>query len=238
MTDNKYQWVKKIDEYIEPRTGELKQKYQIDGIEGNSGVFVSTNGYDEYIAEIEGRQSIGRYTFEEAAREIAKNSGERDIEKAEEKIYKKLCASAGDSLPFYKNGSLIKHISEWGDKKIVLGSVWEVYWSDLNAWLNIEEDKLYKKFQFPEPQQETESNEQVHEKPLSRSEAQDKAILNYLTSKGHNPLKLPARKSGKAGIKAEVKAALIKDKKTFASVGVFDDAWQRLMDNLEIKEAK
>lgn len=72
----------------------------------------------------------------------------------------------------------------------------------------------------------------------SAAEAQNKMILEWLISEGHNPKLLPLPLQGKAGIKKECRDELCKScKPTFSSVSVFNTAWDRLRSNKEILDA-
>lgn len=77
----------------------------------------------------------------------------------------------------------------------------------------------------------------IPNKPLSRAEVQDEAILDAVRELGHDPKKLPAFRGGRnGGVKATVKrvvearsAHLFQSKST-----VFDKAWERLRARGEI----
>jgi len=75
------------------------------------------------------------------------------------------------------------------------------------------------------------------ERPLQRSAAQDKAILNHIIRLGHSPSQLPKNPSGKGGVKAQVRADLVGRHQCFPLVGKqFDHAWERLRKNGEIAD--
>ena len=74
-------------------------------------------------------------------------------------------------------------------------------------------------------------------KPVSRSAAQDDAILEEINRQGHDPLALPKPPAGKGGVKANIRALCLNRKGVFQSKGVFDDAWQRLRDEKKIGDA-
>lgn len=67
---------------------------------------------------------------------------------------------------------------------------------------------------------------------LSVADQQDNSILSWLKSNKHDPLKLAVPPPGLSGVKK-----LCKDAVHFSSVGVFDNAWERLRANGEIKDA-
>lgn len=68
---------------------------------------------------------------------------------------------------------------------------------------------------------------------------QETAILNWLESSRHDPLKMPVPPKGRAGVKAECREALCKVPiSLFMSKKTFDVAWQRLRDNGAIKDAE
>lgn len=68
-------------------------------------------------------------------------------------------------------------------------------------------------------------------KPLTRSEAQDIAIIEMLKSLCHDPQNLPLNSPGKAGVKLEVWNRLARRKDVFQSRKVFEHAWDRLRAN-------
>lgn len=73
--------------------------------------------------------------------------------------------------------------------------------------------------------------------PISRSRAQDAAILAEIRICNHDPLKLPKAPAGKPGVKAEIRKRLILQTDIFVSRKVFEDAWQRLRDHDDIRDA-
>lgn len=68
-------------------------------------------------------------------------------------------------------------------------------------------------------------------KPLTRSEAQDNAIIEMLKSLALDPQSLPLNAPGKPGVKAEAWSMLAKRKDIFQSRKVFEHAWDRLRAN-------
>jgi hypothetical protein len=70
-------------------------------------------------------------------------------------------------------------------------------------------------------------------RPVQRGTAQDAAILAALTGLGYDPLNLPKNPAGKPGVKAAVRAALLKDK-LFTGPSVFNSAWERLTGHGDI----
>lgn len=70
-------------------------------------------------------------------------------------------------------------------------------------------------------------------KPVQRSAAQDAAVLAALKAMGIDPLAVPKNEAGKAGTKAEVRAALASNA-LFTGTTVFDKAWERLSTRGEI----
>lgn len=66
-------------------------------------------------------------------------------------------------------------------------------------------------------------------KPVSRSTAQDDAILRTIKELGFDPLALPTVAKGKAGVKSEVRVALVGVDPLFPKEGKqLDKAWERL----------
>ena len=72
-------------------------------------------------------------------------------------------------------------------------------------------------------------------KPLTRTAAQDAAILNHLKTFNYDPLKLPKQEIGKRWVKSEVSKVALKDTAIFVSERVFNTAWQRLRDRGELR---
>jgi hypothetical protein len=74
-------------------------------------------------------------------------------------------------------------------------------------------------------------------KPVQRAKAQDEAIKAKIQQLGHTLLALPKNISTKAGVKAAVRAAVVRENPSMWQGKVFDKAWQRLRDNNEIGES-
>jgi hypothetical protein len=102
-----------------------------------------TKAHSELVArQALERRALGRYTLNEAANEIAA-SGERL-----EALLEKLCGAAkrGD-LPMHAPNELARYLYENG--RPVRPFYEEVYWNDLNAWLDKSEPRLM--FRFAKP---------------------------------------------------------------------------------------
>jgi hypothetical protein len=76
------------------------------------------------------------------------------------------------------------------------------------------------------------------QKPVSRGAAQDAAILEALRGIGIDPAAIPIPPAGKNGIKAQVRAEMNKLKDVFVSNKVFENAWQRLREQGDIRDEK
>ncbi|MES2898684.1 MAG: hypothetical protein V4723_03095 [Pseudomonadota bacterium] len=68
-------------------------------------------------------------------------------------------------------------------------------------------------------------------RPVPRERAQDMAIREMLVSRGYVLKALPPFENGKRGVKAEIRAELMKDTALFSTARVFGTAWQRLLDD-------
>lgn len=90
------------------------------------------------------RRAAGRYTLQEAADELARNSGER----ADDIVQKLKLAVAEKKLPVHRPGERLDYqptkVREYYD---------EVYWDDLNAWLEDNAKRIV--WRFPVPAQAT-----------------------------------------------------------------------------------
>jgi hypothetical protein len=73
--------------------------------------------------------------------------------------------------------------------------------------------------------------------PVSRSRAQEEAILKAIRDEGSEPKALPPFKRGRPWVKSRVWSVVAPMTQVFVSKGVFDDAWERLRSSGEIKEA-
>ncbi len=74
-------------------------------------------------------------------------------------------------------------------------------------------------------------------KPVQRTTAQDDAIKAKILQLGHALLALPKNIGTKAGVKAEVRTAVVRENPNMWQGKVFDKAWQRLRDKGEIGES-
>lgn len=70
---------------------------------------------------------------------------------------------------------------------------------------------------------------------VSKTAAQDSAIHDEIRSLKLGPQRLEKPLAGRRGVKADIREQLLKKPKIFISKKVFDTAWQRLLDNSEIK---
>lgn len=79
------------------------------------------------------------------------------------------------------------------------------------------------------------AGEKSQEKHILKSDRQRKAIIDCILEKGYSPQKLPKNLAGKSGIKAQVKAEMLKNKYLF-SLKSFDKAWDALRSDNEIQD--
>ena len=66
--------------------------------------------------------------------------------------------------------------------------------------------------------------------------AQNAAILNAIRELGYDPLALPKAEAGKRGVRADIRGMVEHFKDIFVSAKVFNDSWQRLRDNQDIRD--
>lgn len=97
--------------------------------------------YEVCIAEMQNRRDNGRFTLEEAALEIEKNTGER----ADDMLEKLLRAAKSNVLPVYEPGK----VARWQELEKVRHYYQEAYADDLNDWLAKNEPRLPWKFKVP-----------------------------------------------------------------------------------------
>lgn len=176
------------------------------------------------------RQAGGRFTLNEAARQIA-DSGERFGP-----LVEKLCDAArrGD-LPTYGPGESARYV--YGNGREVRPYYEEAHWGDLNSWLAKNEPKLAYRFFEPSTIEvedvldSPQSQSEQQSKPLQRHRFQEQEIVRVIRGLGHDPAAIPKWQSGKSGIKAAIRAKLpeFTDK-------VFEKAWERLRKDKTIKD--
>lgn len=73
-------------------------------------------------------------------------------------------------------------------------------------------------------------------KRIPVQQQQETAILSWLTNHGFNPKALPKPPNGKAGVKKACRDVICKNLSLFASISVFDTAWDRLRKNKDIQD--
>lgn len=81
---------------------------------------------------------------------------------------------------------------------------------------------------------EKEPSQSKSEKPVSRFQAQEAAILNAIKEGGYVPEELPENEAGKSGVKSIVRNSL-KGNPLFKGSTVFKKAWERLQNTKEIR---
>lgn len=175
------------------------------------------------------RKAEGRYSLQEAAESLAKNTTERKLD-WEEKLLK---AVNEHILPVYRPGSKLRYrpksVSCFHD---------EAYWSELNNWLDANEPRI--DWRFPGSLQGVQGASveisQIADKPKQRQQWQEDAILRTISIMGFDPLAIPKAANGKSGIKARVKGNLVSEPGWAGSV--FDKAWQRLRSDGRIRDKR
>lgn len=99
------------------------------------------------------------------------------------------------------------------------------------AWMKPKNSSLVDEIQdSPTPQIATETLV-----PVARLAAQEARILQAIDNAGYPRLKLPVAK-GKAGVKAEIWAAVEGERQIFSGKSTFDAAWKRLKGEAKIKD--
>ena len=210
-----------------------RAQFTVKHIDGISTMNLAA--YEEYQQALEARRSMGRYSLEEAAQFVANNSNANA-----RSIFTKLKKSAETGeLTIHWPGSDEVYKPKPGNPLSMnhtgLRGFEEAYWSDLNAWLDINELRL--DCRFPEPDALAPAPKVAARLPVATQ--QNDAILNWLKSKKYDPLKLPVPPSGKAGVKKLCRDEICKNHKPlFSSLHVFNTAWDRLRANTAIRDAQ
>ncbi len=211
----------------------------------------------------ERKKCLGRYKLREAADAISNATGERAVSLCEKL---KMAALSGD-LPVYEPGKFARYTyGGKGGAKAVSEYYEEAYWDDLNAWLSINEPRLFASFKFPQPVGAENVDELVGEpktgpegdstaadsetsvlgapdsksteRPASVQRQQELAIVEEIRVLGLDPLALPRSIPRKPGPKAHVRQVLLANaRQLFISVKVFNLAWERLRAVGEIRDA-
>lgn len=117
------------------------------------------------------RALLGRYTINEVVQALQKNVDGIDIEPLLKNLKQKIQFCSVDAFkptiiapPIKPNGSLSIYFSD--SEVTEYWSVLEVYWSDLNRWLEYSSDLKYITWRFPEPN----ANDIVRAKSLEEIE--------------------------------------------------------------------
>lgn len=218
----------KIEDHLERTHQQLQQSCQ-NGINPSDSPLPVTQQKNVAIADEltlrEERLAKGRYTLEEAAESIAMETGER-----QKQILTLLSeAVANEEIKRYIRQSDITCPKFWKLRDYHD----EVFWDDLNNWLSSSLPRL--RFRFPQPANPTQK--QPSQLKPSKLRSQEEAIINAIKKLGHSPDALPPHVTGKAGIKAAVRASM-KDDPLFKGKTVFDATWERLRKFGEIQESK
>lgn len=171
---------------------------------------------DLSAAQQQARQAVGRYTLWDAAMVI----GDATATPFERVLDALLESANTGELTRYPAGATFPHKPE-GRLGALSGD--EAYWSDLNAWMQAH--KLRGEFAFPEPREANRAQAASAKRSLPEQRRQEQEILRVFAELGVDPRAPLPRKSGTAGIKAEVRAKLdfTKDQ--------FDNAWKRLKND-------
>lgn len=129
------------DEIMKP--SEITEHFTIPNVRGTS----TTNraGYEAHLQALAQRQSVGRYTLEEAAIAIKEATGARD----DEMLHKFRKAAGAGALPTYEPGKNSQYIYGEDFASRVRESYEEAYWDDLNTWLEAKEKRIT--WRFPAP---------------------------------------------------------------------------------------
>jgi hypothetical protein len=172
------------------------------------------------------RQAEGHYTLTEAAQTLADTRGSLP----ESHLARLQQGWADGGLPVHQGGS--RYLRKPGEAVCTFDDTVTV--ADLNDWLLKHHKTGYG---FPATADAGASVSAAETGgAVSRSLAQDRAILSYLSAKGHDPKKLPRNEPGKPGVKAAAKKAL-QGTPNFIGSRVFDKAWDRLRKNKDIVTA-
>ncbi len=98
-----------------------------------------------YSMQLRDARKSGRYPFHVAAKLIAPNAGTGvSVAKIEERL---ILAARNRSLPVYRIGQNV----QW-DEDVPFLAALEIYWEDLNKWLEVNEPRLFKEWQFHGPE--------------------------------------------------------------------------------------
>lgn len=218
-------------------------------VDSRVGLVLDVKSAEDYAQRKGERNAEGRYTLEDAARLIADSTNER----YEEILIKLERAAASGDFPMYEPGRNQKYeyLRADGAKKPVRTIYEEAYWNDLNEWLEQEEPRLFMVFQFPSPGSISFSMQAIGEAAQSQEgkltsvpeeikpertaqRDQEQMIVEKLKELGYVPTELPAFN---AKIKPDVKTKCWKSLTTsslFSTRGVFNKAWERLLQSGDI----
>ena len=122
----------------------MEEQFPVQGITGTTTM--NRAAYDQYKAALDDRQSKGRYTLEEAAMLIERETGER----ADEMLKKFMGAALNGALHTHEPGKQSRYLYGDGFASRVRDFYEEAYFYDLNIWLVANEPRIA--WRFPDPQ--------------------------------------------------------------------------------------
>lgn len=217
-----------------------RERLVLDLARKQGGTLVEQSAPDEdplslmYSVQEREKREQGRYTLDEAAEEISRETGER-----RETVSQRLKEAARQgTLCVYAPGEKVK--LRYTAAKPVRTFHEEAYWDDLNAWLAENEPRLGYRFSLPGRDGSTvpiDIDADGTTQPLkavTRALVHRTAISKKLKELGYDLLALPKTPPGKASVaKQAARKALYP-----MSQAVFDKAWQALLKDGEISEGK
>jgi len=164
---------------------------------------------EQYEKQRVAKKAAGRYTLEEAAALVATNAGEpeRDV------LALLLNAVNEGKVVVHKPGRTLPYRPTTVSKFYE-----EVYWDDLNAWLN--GINFRKPWRFPPPNTEPKA---ASRRPKLKSQYHDEEIMRVVGELGWKPLALPNYGPGKNGARG-----IIREKLPHLTDAQFKHSWDRL----------
>lgn len=182
------------------------------------------------VAAAERRRALGRYTLDEAADVLNRETGAGRACI----LMKLILAVESGELPTYEPELNTRKLYEGpGD---VCSFYEEVYWEDINKWLSTNEPRLSYEFSVPatpEQLKQPAGDRTYITKAVPRQQAQEETILTTLRDLGFDPQHLPV--PSRFGKRSPAKHA-VRSKLDFTH-NVFNKAWQRLRGDGRIKDA-
>lgn len=161
-----------------------------------------------------------------------------------------------DDLENYPQSTLSGAFVLWSkdDDKVISATVFldeqeQITFTSSDLWITKEHiGNINKAINAGKAIQSTYNNNEISERTenlrlaveniVSRPEMRKQLIIKEIKAMGFDPLNLPKRQNGKAGIRAKIKKTLLNSSANLFTESTFNSSWQELRDDEKLQEIK